>query len=122
MAGQQGHCIFGRLSRCVMKITSSNCWLETLKFREGYSFDHENKPDSCDNVFLTLETDEGLQGWGMAAPDEVITGEDAQSVLKAYKNHIEDCMKGENPFFFSSIYEELRDKRSEEHTSELQSR
>jgi L-Ala-D/L-Glu epimerase len=93
-----------------MKITSSKCWLETFKFREGYSFDNENRPGSCENVFLTLETDDGFQGWGMAAPDEIITGEDSQSVLKAYKNHIEDCMKGQSPFFFSRIYEELRDK------------
>src|SRR5687768_11416468 len=92
-----------------MKITSSNCWLETFKFRDGYSFSDDTK-STCDNIFLTLETDEGLQGWGMAAPDEVITGEDALSVLKAYKDHISDCLKGEDPFFYSRLYEELRDK------------
>lgn len=93
-----------------MKITSSNCWLETFKFREGYSISETEDRITCDNVFLTLETEEGLQGWGMAAPDEVITGEDALSVLKAYKDHIEACLLGENPFFYSRLYEELRDK------------
>ncbi|HUR30534.1 MAG TPA: dipeptide epimerase [Saprospiraceae bacterium] len=93
-----------------MKITSSNCWTETFNFNEGYSFSSEHNRSCCDNVFLTLETDEGLQGWGMAAPDEIITGEDSASVLAAYKNHIEVCLKGENPFFFSRLYEELRDK------------
>ena len=92
-----------------MKITSSNCWLETFKFREGFSFSDDTKT-TCDNIFLTLETDEGFQGWGMAAPDEIITGEDALSVLKAYKDHIADCLRGEDPFFYSRLYEELRDK------------
>jgi L-alanine-DL-glutamate epimerase-like enolase superfamily enzyme len=92
-----------------MRITSSRCWNETLKFREGYTSGLENKL-SCENVFLTLETDEGFQGWGMAAPDEIITGETAESVLAAYNNHIEACMHNENPFFFSRLYEELRDK------------
>ena len=93
-----------------MKITSSNCWTESFRFKEGYSFSQEHSKGFCDNVFLTLETDEGYQGWGMAAPDEVITGEDAASVIDAYNNHIESCMKGENPFYYSRLYEELRDK------------
>ena len=91
-----------------MKITSSNCWAETLKFKEGYSFSNLDNLKQCDNVLLTLETDEGYQGWGMAAPDQVVTGEDAKSVLDAYKEHIEPCVSGEDPFFYSRLYEDLR--------------
>ncbi len=93
-----------------MKIASSNCWVESFRFAEGYSFSNEKNQGHCDNVFLTLETEDGFQGWGMAAPDEIITGEDAESVLKAYHDYIEPCMKGEDPFFYSRLYEELRDK------------
>jgi len=93
-----------------MKISSSNCWVESFRFAEGYSFANEKSNGQCDNVFLTLETDDGYQGWGMAAPVEEITGEDAESVLKAYDDHIGPCMKGEDPFFFSRLYEELRDQ------------
>lgn len=93
-----------------MKITSSNCWIESFRFSEGYSFSDEKNDGLCENVFLTLETDDGYQGMGMAAPVEHITGEDAGSVIKAYKDHIESCMKGEDPFFFSRLYEELRDQ------------
>lgn len=92
-----------------MKITSSNCWAETFRFKEGYSFVSDSQKSSCDNVFLTLETDDGYQGRGMAAPDEVVTGEDAASVMKAYKDHIEACLKGEEPFFYSRLYERLRE-------------
>src|SRR5688572_2357092 len=92
-----------------MKITSSKCWTETFQFKEGHSFSDRQKR-SCENVFLTLETDEGYQGWGMAAPDEIITGETSGSVLLAYQNYIEACMHDENPFYYSRLYEELRDK------------
>ena len=61
-----------------MRITSSNCWIETIRFREGYSFANEDNKTKCENVFLTLETEEGFQGWGMAAPDAIVTGEDAK--------------------------------------------
>ena len=60
-------------------------------------------------MFLTLETESGLTGWGMAAPDKVVTGEDAAAVLRSYQGHIEACMKGENPFYYSRLYEELKD-------------
>ncbi len=92
-----------------MKITSSNCWVEIFKFREGYSFTNEDHAQRCANVFLTLETEDGYQGRGMAAPDEIITGEDEITVTEAYKNHIESCMKGEDPFYYSRLYEQMRD-------------
>ncbi|HEX5113473.1 MAG TPA: dipeptide epimerase [Saprospiraceae bacterium] len=92
-----------------MKIVSSECWLEHFALKESYSIAYEDNISHCDNVFLTLQTDDGFIGHGMAAPDEVVTGENAQSVLKAYSSHIADCMKGENPFYYSRLYEELRE-------------
>ncbi len=92
-----------------MKIVSSDCWVEHFKLRESYSIAYEADIAHCDNVFLTLHTDDGFTGYGMAAPDQIITGEDADSVMQAYRGHIESCMKGENPFFYSRLYEELRE-------------
>ncbi len=91
-----------------MKITASNCWVQHFILKEGYSIAYEDNINACDNVFLTLETDEGLVGSGMAAPDMMITGEDAASVLETYNSHIEAVMKGEDPFYYSRLYEELR--------------
>lgn len=71
---------------------------------------HGKSITHCDNVFLTLETNEGFRGWGMAAPDSIITGEDVASVMEAFRNHIEPCLHGENPFYYSRLNEELRDK------------
>jgi L-alanine-DL-glutamate epimerase-like enolase superfamily enzyme len=92
-----------------MKITSSHCWVQHFKFKEGYSIAYEDDINQCDNVFLTLETDEGYIGHGMAAPDMLITGEDADSVMATYQSHIEACVKDEDPFFYSRLYEELRE-------------
>ncbi|MFZ1678842.1 MAG: dipeptide epimerase [Saprospiraceae bacterium] len=91
-----------------MKITASNCWVQHFILKEGYSIAYEDNIHACDNVFLTLETDEGLVGYGMAAPDMMITGEDAASVLETYNSHIQEVMKGEDPFYYSRLYEELR--------------
>ncbi|MEO6130953.1 MAG: dipeptide epimerase, partial [Saprospiraceae bacterium] len=91
-----------------MKIIASNCWVQHFILKEGYSIAYENI-NECDNIFLTLETDEGYVGYGMAAPDALITGEDAASVLATYHSHIEACLKGEDPFFYSRLYEELRE-------------
>ena len=92
-----------------MRIVSSECWVETFKLKESYSIAYEQNISECSNVFLTLKTESGYTGWGMAAPDKIVTGEDAASVLRAYQGHIEACMKGENPFYYSRLYEELRE-------------
>lgn len=92
-----------------MKIVSSACWAENFKLREGYSIAYQQDITHCENVFLTLETESGLTGWGMAAPDMFVTGEDAAAVLQSYSGHIEACMKGENPFYYSRLYEELKE-------------
>lgn len=92
-----------------MKIISSECWVEHFKLKESYSIAYESDISHCDNVFLILRTDDGYIGHGMAAPDQLITGEDAGTVTQAYRGHIESCMKGENPFYYSRLYEELRE-------------
>ncbi len=92
-----------------MKIIASTCWVQHFILKEGYSIAYEADINSCDNVFLRLETDNGFVGHGMAAPDMMVTGEDATSVSNTYNNHIEAVMKGEDPFFYSRLYEELRE-------------
>lgn len=90
-----------------MRIISSECWVESFKLKDTYTHATGQATTEYANVFLTLETESGMTGWGMAAPDKIVTGEDAASVLKAYHGHIESCMKGENPFYYSRLYEEL---------------
>ena len=53
--------------------------------------------ESATNVFLRLETDGGVVGFGCAAPDLAVTGETAESVLAAVGDHIEPALRGEDP-------------------------
>ncbi len=92
-----------------MKIISSTCWVEHFPLKQDYLLEEDRSKAVWDNVFLTLETDEGLTGWGMASPEPQITGEDAADVLQSYHSHISPCMHGENPFYYSRIYENLRE-------------
>ena len=87
-----------------MKIIASECWAEKFELKESYSIAYQKDITHCDNVFLTLETESGLTGWGMAAPDMIVTGEDTAAVLQSYHGHIEACMKGENPFYCVKLY------------------
>ncbi len=54
-----------------MKIVASDCWVEHFTLKESYSIAYEDDISHCDNIFLTLDTDDGYIGWGMAAPDDV---------------------------------------------------
>lgn len=89
-----------------MKIISSACWKYPFSLRPEVHVE-EGQPKDFENVVLCLETDTGLIGFGMAAPDMKTTGEDVDSVMHAYKVHIEPVLHSGNPFFFSRIYETL---------------
>lgn len=50
------------------------------------------------NIILKVETDNGLTGWGCAAPDRAVTGETAAEVCAAVDGLIGDLLCGQNPF------------------------
>jgi len=64
------------------------------------------------NVFLRLETDLGLVGYGCAAPDLPVTGETPQSVLEALARTAEPALMGEDPLrralLLNQLHAELR--------------
>jgi len=90
-----------------MKILRSETRVHEMKLNEPYTIAYETI-SSCSNVFLVAETDKGIRGFGCAAPDVVVTGETADSVVEIYNFHIEPALKGADPFRFARILEELR--------------
>ncbi len=90
-----------------MKIIRLECWKESYQLREPYTIAYE-KIESTSNVFLKIDTDQGFSGWGCAAPDPEITGEDYKTVLQAYHEVIAPYLKGKSPFTYALILEELR--------------
>ena len=74
---------------------------------EPYTIAYETI-DSCTNLFIHCSTDEGIEGYGCAAPDLAITGETEESVARDYNQVIEPFLRGKNPFRYSFILEELK--------------
>jgi L-Ala-D/L-Glu epimerase / N-acetyl-D-glutamate racemase len=65
-----------------MKITRLEARLIEMELEEPYSVAYESY-DKAVNVLLRLETDQGINGFGCAAPDDYVTGETPQKVLEA---------------------------------------
>lgn len=78
-----------------------------LKLSEPYTIAYETVEHSA-NLILKLHTDEGLLGYGCAAPDPVITHESADEVEAAITQQIIPALQGQNPFHYAKILSELR--------------
>jgi L-alanine-DL-glutamate epimerase-like enolase superfamily enzyme len=79
-----------------MKITGATAWPVAMPLDEPYTIAYETIA-SATNVFVRLETDGALVGYGCAAPDFHVTGETPESVLVAIMGTAEPVLKGEDP-------------------------
>ena len=66
-----------------MKITSAQAKSVELELKEPFAI-ASGSIEVADNIFIRLETDEGIVGWGCATPDPV-TAETKESVLKGFE-------------------------------------
>lgn len=62
------------------------------------------------NIILKLVTDSGLTGWGCAAPDLPVTGENPQDVIHNIESVISGLLKDQSPFQLAKIDQLLKDK------------
>jgi L-alanine-DL-glutamate epimerase-like enolase superfamily enzyme len=90
-----------------MKIKGLHCHIRRMKLKEPYSIYYESV-DSCDGVFIRIETGEGMRGLGFAAPDPAVTGENANEVYDRFTSVIEPCLKGADVFEYARIMESLK--------------
>ena len=60
------------------------------------------------NVFLRLETNNGVSGYGCAAPDEHVTGETPESVVRVLEDEITPSVTGADPLRPVMILERLK--------------
>jgi L-alanine-DL-glutamate epimerase-like enolase superfamily enzyme len=90
-----------------MKISALEIWSVTMKLAEPYKIAYE-KVASATNVFLRIETDNHVVGYGCAAPDFQVTGETPDSVSNTLKNIVEPAIKGSDPLRTSMILEKLK--------------
>lgn len=78
-----------------------------MRLVEPYTIAYETI-DTAPNVFLKATADNGLTGWGCAAPDLEVTGETAEMVVRAYNDTIEPFLRGQDPFRYALVLHELR--------------
>jgi L-alanine-DL-glutamate epimerase-like enolase superfamily enzyme len=90
-----------------MKIKHIEVWEVKMKLGEPYTIAYETL-SSADNVFLRMETDKGIIGYGCAAPDLQVTGETSGMVLKACEDIIILQLKGVDPLRMALHMENLK--------------
>jgi len=89
-----------------MKIKHLEAWPVSMRLSEPYTISYETV-ESTTNVFLRIETDHGIVGYGCAAPDLQITGETAESVLRAVADVISPSIKGSDALRTAMLTERL---------------
>jgi L-alanine-DL-glutamate epimerase-like enolase superfamily enzyme len=90
-----------------MKITGIEAWPVEMKLAEPYSIAYESI-DVTTNVFVRVDTNEGITGYGCAAPDLAITGETSATVLKALNEVVRPNILGSDPLRTARIIELLK--------------
>lgn len=90
-----------------MKIVGLECWTHRMPLTESYTIAYETV-SSCTNVFLKITADNGLTGYGCAAPDFYITGEDEHSVTRIFRDIIEPYLINQDPFHYYRVLEGLK--------------
>lgn len=89
-----------------MRIRNVEAWRVDLALSEPYEIAYETI-SSAPQVFLRLTTD-SLVGYGCAAPDLEVTGEDAGSVLHFLSEVAEPVLRGADALRPARILEQLR--------------
>ena len=90
-----------------MKITQIEAWQVDMRLSEPYTIAYETI-EAATNIFIRIETDTKIVGFGSAAPDLAITGETADSVLKFVDDIIIPALKGADPLKIALHLENLR--------------
>ncbi len=89
-----------------MKITRVEAQPITMRLARPYTIAYETI-ERTTNVLVRLETDAGVTAFGCAAPDAVVTGEAAESVLSAVTDVIEPVLRGADALRWSLLLETL---------------
>ena len=89
-----------------MKITQLEIWPVEMRLAEPYTIAYE-RVDSTTNIFLRLETNTGINGYGCAAPDKQVTGETPETVINVCKDVIKPVLNQSDPLRLALITEQL---------------
>lgn len=86
----------------IMKIKEIEYFKLDMPLAVPYTIAYETISHTT-NIILKLVTDSGITGWGCAAPDKYITGEDAEDVVHNINTFVIDTLKNHSPFRIAKI-------------------
>lgn len=89
-----------------MKITRCEAWPYKLELEEPFTIAYSSINHTV-NVFLRIETDRGIVGYGVGAHDEEVTGENADTILEALNDIAIPFLEGRDPAYFPRLITEL---------------
>lgn len=90
-----------------MKITKVSFEQLNLRLGSPYTIAYDTI-DEVENFILKIETESRIVGFGCAAFDEMVTGENALSVFEKIKDIVLSFLPGKDALFITSILEELK--------------
>jgi o-succinylbenzoate synthase len=91
-----------------MKIKSVSAYPLDLKLKEPFAIANETMYIG-ENVFIKIETDEDIIGWGCATPDSV-TSETKETVMDCFNNILKDILLSEDPTRINFLNDVIEDK------------
>jgi o-succinylbenzoate synthase len=94
-----------------MQISSVTAIPVELHLKEPFSIANETV-DRAVNVFLRIETNQGITGWGCATPDSV-TSETEDSVLTACNTILKDLLMAKDPTSINRLNEVIEENLKE---------
>jgi L-alanine-DL-glutamate epimerase-like enolase superfamily enzyme len=83
-----------------------------MGLREPYTIAYETI-SQANNIFIRIETDKGITGYGCAAPDPEVTGETCETVLHAGKDTIIPLLKNSDPLRIAFQMDRLRKMKTD---------
>lgn len=90
-----------------MKIINVEAWQADLQLQEPYTIAYETY-ETVAQIFLRIETDRGIIGYGCAAPDEHVTSETPEGNWLALKDIATPLLHGADPLRMTKLLEDLR--------------
>jgi L-alanine-DL-glutamate epimerase-like enolase superfamily enzyme len=90
-----------------MRITKVEAWPVSMRLAEPYTIAYETIKATT-NVFLRMETNRRIVGYGVAAPDKQITGETSETVLRSMKDIVVPSLRGADPLRPAMLLERLK--------------
>ena len=101
-----------------MRITNIEAWVVEMGLVEPYTIAYQTF-ETAANVFVRVETNTGLTGYGCAGPDESITGETPQTVLKVLEEIAAPALKGSDPLRPAFLLKRLKSNGFNSHPCAL---